>query len=1046
VDGQLRSEYSSASLGTKTHVDFDFGQSMPVAGFRHRDRADPATVASSRLTFSDSADFADVLGTVEVEHANTRGGETTVVFPRIAARFVRWQVTQLGPQQYGTVGGAEIGFFAAGRQHAVPEDMSLHFRSTPALLRDGDRLRQPLAVSIDYPYAEPSEATIEVAGGEAVPVNLKLGLHTIPLPALAAVDQPTPVEVIVRLPNQVRREAFVLQPVRPWELWFLPHSHNDIGYTHVQTEVEHKQWQYLEEAVALARRTADYPAGSQFKWNAEVIWAVDSYLQQASPERRGEFIEAVRSGRIGLDALYGNELTGLCRPEELFRLMDGARRIAGTHNLRIDAAMISDVPGYTWGIVPALAHSGVRYLSVGPNHIHRIGYTLAEWADKPFWWVSPSGQERVLCWVAGQAYSWFHPGLLGAIQDVPADVFFQYLERLQTAGYPYDMVQIRYSIAGDNGPPDPDLPEYVRRWNAAYAWPRMRIATTGELMGEFERRYGDKLPEFRGDFTPYWEDGAASSALETSLARGAAERLVQAETLWALLAPERFPDVDSYAAWRNTLLYNEHTWGAHCSITQPDSPFTLDQWKIKQAFALDADRQSQALLAGATAVAARTATPAEAPVAAVDVYNTCSWPRTDLVVLPADWSLAGDLVQTAAGQPVASQRLSDGRLAFLAEDVAPLGATRFLLRPGSAAVLGRVQIDDDGRMANASLSVAVDARTGAVASLMRNGHGEDLASGERGFGLNAYFYVAGRDPAQPQTAGPAQWRVIDRGPLVATLAVDSPAPGCRTLARQLRLVAGLDFVELTNVVDKQPVRSPESVHFGFDPQIPEGVMRMDIPWAVIRPEVDQLPGACKNYFSVGRWVDVSNDQYGLSVATVDAPLVEVGAIRVDVASPFQPEAWIRQLEPTQTFYSYVMNNYWETNYKASQEGPTPFRYALRPHGPFDAAETSRFGLERSQPLVIVPVEPSASQRASLLCVEPRSVIVTSVKPSRDGRALIVRLFNTGEQTENVALDWGDPQPKRVTLSSPFEDAGALVTLPVSLPSFGIVTLRAEVGD
>jgi len=26
-------------------------------------------------------------------------------------------------------------------------------------------------------------------------------------------------------------------------------------------------------------------------------------------------------------------------------------------------------PGYTWGIVPALAHSGVRYLSVGPNHI-----------------------------------------------------------------------------------------------------------------------------------------------------------------------------------------------------------------------------------------------------------------------------------------------------------------------------------------------------------------------------------------------------------------------------------------------------------------------------------------------------------------------------------------------------------------------------------------------------------------------------------------------------------------------------------------------------
>ncbi len=46
------------------------------------------------------------------------------------------------------------------------------------------------------------------------------------------------------------------------------------------------------------------------------------------------------------------------------------------------------------------------------------------------------------------------------------------------------------------------------------------------------------------------------------------------------------------------ILYDEHTWGAYNSITEPDMPFVKDQWKIKQAFALDADAQSQKLLAG----------------------------------------------------------------------------------------------------------------------------------------------------------------------------------------------------------------------------------------------------------------------------------------------------------------------------------------------------------------------------------------------------------------------------------------------------------------
>ena len=80
-----------------------------------------------------------------------------------------------------------------------------------------------------------------------------------------------------------------------------------------------------------------------------------------------------------------------------------------------DSAMITDIPSYTWSVVPALAQSGVRYFSSGPNYMpnltdggDRIGGALKAWGDKPFYWISPSGKEKILFWMAGRGYSWFH--------------------------------------------------------------------------------------------------------------------------------------------------------------------------------------------------------------------------------------------------------------------------------------------------------------------------------------------------------------------------------------------------------------------------------------------------------------------------------------------------------------------------------------------------------------------------------------------------------------------------------------------------------------
>jgi len=904
----------------------------------------------------------------------------------------------------------------------------------PFLVRRDGKLYQPVLASVLH-IGETVEASVAVDGAEPARHSLISGFKVVE-GLVPAVDKPTSVDVDVKVAGEsIGRQSVTINPVRKWEVHLLHHSHVDIGYTHVQTEVIQKHFEYFEQVIDLARKSADYPAGSQFKWNVEVLWAVDSYLKQAPEEKRQEFIEAVKKGWIALDALYGNELTALCRPEELVRLVGCAQKLGKLCGVTIDSAMITDVPGYTWGIVPVLAQSGVKYFAVGPNRGHRIGYTLSAWGDKPFYWQSPSGKESILCWVAGEGYSLFHSGRLDGGR------LFEYLKRLEQTDYPYDMVHVRYSIGGDNGPPDPGLSDFVKNWNERYAYPKLIVSTASEMCRDFEQRYGDKIPKVRGDFTPYWEDGAGSSALETALNRAAAERLVQAEALWAMLGTPDYPADRFYEAWRNVILYDEHTWGAHCSISQPDSDFTKAQWEIKQAFALDADSQSQKLLTDALAKHRSSAE----KVAAIDVINTCSWSRTDLVVLPESLDLVGDMVKDSGGKWVHSQRLSTGELAFVAKDIPPMGSKRFSFDfyPAGTPLVPDAAHIKDWELSNPFLTVTIDTQTGAIASLKCVGMPSEFVNVNAGLGLNDYFYVAGRNPANPQRNGPVIVMAKEYGPVVASLLITSDAPGCHKLAREVRLIAGLDRVDIVNTIDKQKIYSQEAVHLAFAFNIPEGVTRMEVPWGVVRPELDQLVGACKNYFTVQRWVDVSNDMFGVTLATVDAPLIEVGAITND---PWGGVGWIEKLDPSTTLYSYVMNNYWETNYKAGQEGPTVFRYSLYPHWKFNAASTSKFGIERSQPLIVVPVDKTSPVHRAGFSVEPADVIVTAFKPSEDGKARIIRLYNAGTQTQNAKMTWAELAPDAVWLSNLAEEQVSKLSGPIEMAPYEFVTLRVALGE
>ena len=118
-----------------------------------------------------------------------------------------------------------------------------------------------------------------------------------------------------------------VEPVRKVQIFILPHSHHDLGYTDLQSNVEEKQMANISRGIELARNTANYPPGARFVWNLEVLWGADQFMRTKTEPEREELISAVKKGWIGLNGMYANELTGLCRPEELLQLFRYWNRI-----------------------------------------------------------------------------------------------------------------------------------------------------------------------------------------------------------------------------------------------------------------------------------------------------------------------------------------------------------------------------------------------------------------------------------------------------------------------------------------------------------------------------------------------------------------------------------------------------------------------------------------------------------------------------------------------------------------------------------------------
>jgi len=361
----------------------------------------------------------------------------------------------------------------------------------------------------------------------------------------------------------------------------------------------------------------------------------------------------------------------------------------------------------------------------------------------------------------------------------------------------------------------------------------------------------------------------------------------------------------------------------------------------------------------------------------------------------------------------------------------------------------------------------LDPESGSVKSIYDKELNQELVNASSPYRFDEYLYVTGAD----QTPN----RLIQYSPAfpVPDLTVHNSSEG-RLLSvtdRPFGIVARLEGsgvntprvetevilfnarkkIEFINRVHKTEVFTKEGVYFAFPLAMEHPQFRYEIQNGFVDPARDQLPGAGKEWFSVQHWVTAEQGGVTAALVPVDAPLVCLGDI---VRGTWPVEFGQRP----GTIFSYVMDNYWDTNYAAEQGGDFTFRYVLTSGNNLEPASLSRLGAEEMSPLELDLItsqdkalnspRPLDPVRSSFLQVDNPDVVLVTWKKAEDGQGTVLRFLEVAGKESSVEVQTPLFEVKSAWASDALErKQGALSVTShgfrCAVKPFQIVTVRLE---
>lgn len=831
-------------------------------------------------------------------------------------------------------------------------------------------------------------------------------------------------------------------------IYIIHHTHTDVGFTNDQPIFWEMQTRFIDDALRLIQRYEGNPPESRFRWTVETTCGLDAWLQTASSRDIDRLIAADKAGLLEVMAMQTNN-TPLLDTYQLIESLRPVQRLRRDYGLDIRHAMNCDINGQNWTLPDLLLDAGIEGFSMAINH-HFGGPPHPR--PNVFLWQAPSG--RVLPAHNGWQYSKANEF---GLADESDDVFLEWLPKIEAylseINYPLPFIILEgFHPYGDNGSAWGAFADFACRWNETGRTPQI-ITATPRMFWERVKHHAATLSTIRGDWTDYWNFGCISSARETTIARTTRSRLQRADaiysTLQSLPSSSRWSDrafsLYRDSAWQTLNLYGEHTWGADTASNEPQLEDSLAMDNHKKNLAYTARSLSLLLERDALADFSRFI-PRVDPTDLL-VFNPLPWERTISGFIPKNV-----LIPRGLNDDSSSSRHFIGRMAQPTDfwtgraETGFHGGMGWLLQPTKVPAFGYTVVNwesltsmsestesDDSIIENGRYRITFDKQRGGITSLFDKQLDYEWVDSTANHPLHGFVHeeVADHDSPEPRkllctvnwiadTATPRGWHPdwqanrtapsnvllhkVYRLPFATVVEQILEHAQIGKIFQRAYLPDDGGQIEFQSEWQMGTTIHPEATYLLFPCNVPNAQARFDIGGVSVRPHLDQLAGSCRDYFTVQGWVDFNNGERGVTIATPENPMVQLGDFH------FAHNQQDITLERAM-FLGWITNNYWETNFPGAQPGVVTARYSILPYaGDFDESRAHKFASEseHARPLVQHLGEPAVPLQlpsgGTLLHLPQPPILTLNLHAESD--SALVTLFNASDEPRTATIQGG----------------------------------------
>ena len=810
----------------------------------------------------------------------------------------------------------------------------------------------------------------------------------------------------VQLSPELKRPVEVsLTAHRKWSIYVVPHTHLDVGYTDYQGKVGETQARVLAQADELIKEHPD------FRFSMDGSWNLQQLLNTRPKAKQEEILNLIRSGQMAMPAQNCNLLTSYASLETLYRSLYASKELSEQYGLPFEYANITDVPTYSGSYPSVLASSGVKYWVAASNNDRAPVFFYDHWNEKsPFWWEGPDGK-KVLFWYSRtylqtQTLFGLPPQLNAVRESLPI-----FLQAYSKASYKPD-VALLYGTQVENTDLFPTTATFAADWNKLYAYPKLIYSTFPDFFHYLEQHYADQLETFKGDGGGYWEDGIGSDAYYAQEDRENQNRALSAEILSTAthsVDPDLNPPKGMFGdIWENIILFAEHTWASYNSVSQPNHSETVEQLRVKD------DRADRAALEINNVInrsMSQLANDIHVPENTLVVFNSLNWKR-DLVV-ETDLFEHPKLMDLTTHQQVPLEVLSHKEnflhVRFIAKDVPGVGYKCFSIEYAQAGGPAEPQLAREDTVENSFYRIKIDEATGSVGSIYDKQLKREIADANSRYKFGQYLYVTGGDgdtqminpfpalsPGQltVHASGGGKYLGVETMPWGQSIRLTSSGENTPRIDTEILLFNGEKKIEFRYSVQKDYTTKKEGVYFAFPVAVsqPNFIYATQQQW--VDPAHDLMKGGSLEWFNVQQWMAARDPDLAVGIVPLDASLASFGDInRGTWPGTFVPKSG--------TIFSYVMNNYWHTNYRAGQQGNFKFRYTMTSARQLDGGALTKLGMEEMRPAELDYVvsqdkpgnapRPLSAEGANFLNSSGDNVALITWKEAENGDGTILRL-------------------------------------------------------